>query len=113
MDTYGDDDGTEIEVELKKEHIDLGTFLEKRISEIYINLESAGDLSLEISTETKSQKYMLSNGYPDLHTLEFHPGKGLSGKFLDVDIKNLSGSTLSINEIEFLIDVLTRRAHNE
>jgi len=112
-DTYNDDDGTKIEVELKKESIDLGTFLEKRISEVFINLESAGDLSLEISTETKSQKYLLSNGFPNLHTLEFHPGKGLNGKFLDVSIKNLLGSTLKINEIELLIDILPRRAHND
>ena len=112
-DTYEDDDGTDIDVEIRKDKIDLGVFHEKRVSEVYLNLESSGDLTLELFADDKSQKYMLNNGYPDLHTLQFTPGKGLRGKFINFSIKNLRGSDLKLNEIEMLIDVLTRRAHNE
>lgn len=112
-DDYNDDDTTNIDIEIKKEKIDLGVFQEKRVSEVYLNLESDGDLSLEIFADSKSQKYMLSNGFPNLHTLQFIPGKGLKGKFIDFSIKNLRGSDLKLNEIEMLIDILNRRAHND
>lgn len=112
-DSYDNDDGTAIDCEIRKDHIDLDVFNEKIVSEVYLNLESSGDLSLEIFANSKSQKYMLNNGYPDLHTLQFIPGKGLKGKFIDFSIKNHRGSDLKLNEIEMLIDVLTRRAHND
>ena len=112
-DTYEDDDGTDIDVEIRKNKIDLGVFQEKRVEEVYLNLESSGDLSLELFADSKSQKYMLNNGYPDLHTLQFIPGKGLRGKFIDFSIKNHRGSDLKLNEIEMLINILTRRAHND
>lgn len=111
--SYDNDDGTNIALEIKKEHIDLGVFQEKRVSEVYFNLESDGDFSLELSADGKSQKYMVSNGFPNLHVLQFIPGKGLSGKLIDFDIKNHNGSDLKLNEIEMLIDILTRRAHND
>lgn len=110
---YDDDDGTNIDIEIKKERIDLGVFHDKRIVEIFMNLESSGDLSLELFAGSKSQNYMLENGFPDLHVLQFFPGKGLRGKFIDFVIKNHRGSDFKLNEIEMLIDVLSRRAFNE
>lgn len=110
---YKDDNGTDIDVTIGKEKIDLGTMLEKRIEKLYVNLESAGDLTLEIIADVKSQLYALTNGFPGLHVLPFTPGKGLKGKFLDWTLKNHRGSDITLNEIEFLIDVLSRRAHND
>jgi hypothetical protein len=110
---YDEDDTTNIDIEIKKQKIDLEVFQEKRVSEVYLNLESDGDMSLEIFADSKSQKYMLSNGFPNLHTLQFIPGKGLKGKFIDFSIKNLRGSDFKLNEIEMLIDILERRTHND
>ncbi len=108
-----DDEGVDISAEISKTRIGLGVSNEKKIVETYINLESAGDLLFQVDADSKSQTYLLSNGKPDLHTLYHAPGKGLVGRFLGWTIKNHNGSDLKINEIETLIDVLSRKAHND
>jgi len=112
-DDYNDDDGTNIDVEIRKNNIDLGVLLEKIVSEMYFNMESSGDLTLELFADTKSQFYFVSNGFPDLHTIQFTPGKGLKGKFISFSLKNHRGSDVKLNEVEMLMDVIPRRSHND
>jgi hypothetical protein len=108
---YGDkDNGVDIDMEIEKTGMDFGTALKKRVIDIFLELYSQGDFLFEMITEKGSQIYVENNGSPDLVTHRVKVGKGLTGRYLGFNIKNLRGRDFTLSQVSMLIDILSRRA---
>lgn len=109
---YGDDDnGEEIEMELEKTGMDFHSGFEKRPTDIYLGLYSQGDFKFEVIADDMSQLYMENcPASGSLRTFKIEPGKGIHGRYLGFNIKNLRGADLAITQVAMLVEILSRRA---
>ena len=109
---YGNDDnGEEIALEIEKTGMGFNSGQEKRPVGIFLNLYSDGDFSIEVIADQQSQLYLENNSSSKaLRTYKVEPGKGLKGRYLGFNIKNLKGSDLALTQVAMEVEVLSRRA---
>ena len=102
------DDGTAIDCSIELPKLDFGTSYLKRITDAYIGVNSDGDLSLTLTTETGPETYTLK-GTGQLETLKKDLAKGHEGRYWEPTISNVNGSLIEIDTIELLPQVLKQR----
>ena len=107
----GDDNGEMIDMEIEKYGMDFGSGLEKRPTDIRLGLYSQGDFQIEVIADQESQFY-LENCAPSsaLRTFKVEPGKGLDGRYLGFNIKNLGGVDMALTQVSMEVEILSRKA---
>lgn len=106
------DNGNIINASARLPLSDLGGSNSKRLSTAYVGYRSDGDLMFTVSADDGTEySYLLQNsGAPGVSGGRTKCGKGLEGRYFKVGIDNSNGSTMDINDIEMLFEVLTKKA---
>lgn len=107
-----DHGGIDIETEVEKTGIDLQTPMLKRAADVYLKFRSNGDLAFKMIADKKTSQRLLNNGIEGLRTQKIEPGRGIKGRHLGFNIKNVKGANIRLNELHFLAEILKRRAHD-
>lgn len=104
----GDGDGVAISSSVESGKIDFGSSTLKRMTDAYLGVTSDGNLKLTVTTETGAAEYTLTPS-TDLETVKANLARGHKGKYWSIKIENVAGSTMNIDSIELLPQMLSRR----
>lgn len=112
--TGEDDDGVEIEAYIRTGLLDLGTTALKQVIRAYLGYTSSGKLLLKTFTTDGGQKverwYELTERTADaIREARVKFGKGVKSRYWQFEIKSLEGSDFSIDQLQVLPLMLSRR----
>lgn len=101
------DAGTNIDCRFALPPLDFGTSKHKRLNTVYVGCDSAGKVKVaatvdEDNTVSVMTKYVGRNRRATIP-------KGLSGRFWSVQVENVNGNSLKVDEMELLPTVLRRK----
>lgn len=101
----GDTDaGTSINARVKTSKLDFGTMSHKRVSYGYIG--NAADIDVTLSVDGVQQGVYRSEHGAKRVKLP----RGAKGRYSEIEIANVNGNRLSINGVELIAEILSRRA---
>ena len=106
--TGSDDDGTAIDASIETGKFDFGSSMLKRLSDAYLSISSDGNLTLTVTTESGTTAYTLT-GTSNLETLKADLASGHEGRYWTIKVENVTGSTMELDSIELLPQILSRR----
>jgi len=104
-----DDDGSEIEAEIKKVGVDLETFHHKRITDAYIHLHSSGPYRVLSIVNGVQSDYPVTDVQSSLHSHKANLSRGARGSQIGFGYANDEGSDFILEEIAYLIEATSRR----
>ena len=82
----------------------------KRLPTVYLGVNTLGDIMLKVTANGASNYYTLTGTTGGaLHTGRLLLGKGVSARYWDFEITNVSGADFTLESIEFQPTALTRR----
>ena len=105
------DDGTAISCSVESGKLGFGgdiADLLKRATDAYVSVSSNGNLKLTITTATGPDEYILT-GTGSLEILKANLARGARGKYFQVKLENILGSTMDLDSMNLLIQILSRR----
>ena len=101
-------DGSDIEVLLELGKSDFGKIAFKRLTDSYLGVSSDGNLKLTVTTESGTESYTLSPS-TSLETVKSNLARGHKGRWWSIKVENVDGSSIELESIEVLIQLLSRR----
>lgn len=83
----------------------------KRCTGVYVGYRANGDMVLTLKTdgEAHPQRYVLQQHESGLTEQRVKTGKGVKSRYWQYELKNASGSDFSLDQIEFLFEMLSRK----
>ena len=84
----------------------------KRATDVYFTITSDGEYLFKMIADDLSHTYHIRNGYTGLRNEKVDLGKGLKGKWLGFRFENVRGSTITLNDLVLLVEILARRIRN-
>ena len=106
--TGSDDAGTVISSSIETGKFNFGSSMLKRLTDAYLGVSSDGNLTLTVTTESGTTAYTLT-GTSDLETVKANLARGHKGQYWAIKVENVSGSTMELDSIELLPQILSRR----
>ena len=100
-------DGADIDVLLELGKSDFGKIAFKRVTDSYLGVSSDGNLKLTVTTESGTASYTLSPS-TNLETVKSNLARGHKGRWWSVKVENIDGSSIELESIEVLIQLLSR-----
>lgn len=113
LDSGDDDNGIVITSFVEFATTDLGLANQKRIREAIVSMETSGTLQLDITADENSSITRYINADIDSQKQEgvvASVGRELKGRFFKVKISNTLGCDFSLDSIDLMIMLLTRKA---
>ena len=106
--TGADDAGTAIAASIETGKFDFGSSMLKRMTDAYLGVSSDGNLTLTVTTESGTTAYTLTPT-TTLETVKANLARGHKGKYWSIKVENVTGSTMELDSIELLPQILSRR----
>ena len=108
LDSGDTDAGTLISWNLRTGYLDLEQKLKKKLRQAWLSYKSDGNIILTvIQPDGQEFEYTLDGIYDDETGLRIKFGKGIRSKYVALDIKNVDGSTLTLDSIKLILDQYT------
>jgi len=104
------DNGVNIDCLLDVGKTDFQSPFLKRMTTAYLGLRSDGIVKLTVSTENGTNSYSITTTADKIMTNKINLGLGGMGRYWQFILENQNGSSLSVDGIEVLVDILSRRA---
>jgi hypothetical protein len=104
------DAGTAIETELSSHPWDMGSPMQKRITDVYMSMRADGTYILQLTTEDGNiWETEFTDTDWNMHNRKENTPRGKKGKYWTWSLKSKSGSKIELDSIEFVTDVLKAR----
>ena len=100
-------DGANIDVLLELGKSDFGKIASKRVTDSYLGVSSDGNLKLTVTTESGTESYILSPS-TSLETVKSNLARGHKGRWWSIKVENVDGSSIELESVEVLIQLLSR-----
>lgn len=95
------DNGVPIEWNVKTGYLDLEQKQKKKLVEAWVSYKTDGDISLNvIQPDGEEYEYILQGIDPTETGLRLKFGKGIRTKYVALNIKNIDGSTIDLDELK-------------
>jgi hypothetical protein len=105
LDTGTTDAGTLIDWNMKTGYLDLEQKLKKKLRQAWLSYKSDGDIILTvIQPDGDEYEYTLSGIYETETGLKLKFGKGIKSKYVALDIKNVDGSTMTLDVLKLHLE---------
>lgn len=110
----GDDDaGDTIDASIRSGFMDFGTAYTKRFENMYIGYVSTGALYTRLRVKDSkhaASTYLLQSREADApRTSRFEPGKGLYGRYWQVEIGNMNGAPFTVYDMDVDLAISNRK----
>jgi hypothetical protein len=110
LDTGTTDSGTLIPWNFRTGYLDMSYKADKRLRQAYLSYKTDGNLILTIvQPDGTSYEYSLEGIETTETELRVKFGKGLNSKYLALDISNIDGSSITLDNLELTLDKLETR----
>ena len=106
------DDDTNIDTIVKTSLDDFGDSRQKRGDSVHVGVDTAEDMEVFVSNE-EYLNYpckLMASGSVGLETRKYKMAKGLRGRYWSITIKNTEGSDFILDQIDMLINSLSRKS---
>lgn len=105
LDSGKTDDGTFIDWNFRSGFIDLEQKVKKKLKQAWISYKSDGDLLVTVVLPDGTEyEYELDEIYADETGLRVKFGKGISSKYVAVDVKNVDGADIVMDSMKIMMD---------
>jgi hypothetical protein len=99
------DDGTIIDWNFRTGYLDLEQRFKKKLKQVWFSYKSSGDIILTvIQPDGEEYEYSLEGIYITETGVRVKIGKGIRSKYVALDIKNVDGSTLTLDALKLHLD---------
>lgn len=107
--TGGTDNGVAIAADIRTGKLDFGGSYKKSVSDVFIEASSAGELALQVYTDTATFSYSLDNPSTFMTNRRGKIGKGTKTRRWQFGVTNAAGCDFTINNFSALVAILSRR----
>jgi hypothetical protein len=105
-----DDDGTDIDASFSPGINDFENAQLKRMGPVYLSFKGDGQCYLKITSDDGVQyEYLVESVGERTRTVKVKPGKGLKGRFFEIEIANIGGTDFEIQEMFLSVETLKRK----
>lgn len=110
LDSGDTDDGSLIEWNFRTGYLDLEQKMKKKITQAWMSYKSDGDLIVTI-VQPNGEEYEYPLGAVDVTESGIRAvfGKGIKSKYVAVDIKNVDGSSITLDVLRLQFDQFTKK----
>lgn len=109
LDSGADDAGVDIEWSFRTGYLDLHQRIKKALKQVWFSYKSDGDLMMTVHQPNgESYEYLLQGVEITDGGLRAKVGKGITSKYVALEVRNIDGSTISLDMMKLLFD-LTRK----
>lgn len=111
LDSAGTDNGAQIDAYFQFGNLDFSSEYLKRLESLYMAYRTSGDLNVVVHTdEGKSYTYVMKyDGVQTIKQRRVPIGKGLKGKYWQLRVENVKGSSFGIDTFNVLAHETVRR----
>lgn len=107
----GDHDrGVPLVAIVQKQGIDFNSNMIKRLSSIFMQLRSTGNLTIIVASENRTGTVVLYDGINQAHGSRVKTPKGVRGRNLSLTIMNNDGAWFEVSEMDLITEVLSVHA---
>ena len=103
------DHGEPIDSNIQKIGMSMNSTLLKRATDVYLRLRSDGDYSFKIVADGVERVQPVSDPLTGLHSKKVNLPKGLKGRRIGVGVASPTGSDITVENMELIVQELTRR----
>ena len=105
LDSGKTDDGTFINWNFRSGYIDLEQKVKKKLKQAWMSYKSDGDLIVTVVLPDGTEyEYELDEIYVDETGLRVKFGKGISSKYVAIDIRNVDGADVVLDSMKIMMD---------
>ncbi len=104
------DDGSNINAEVKTSLSDYNDSYQKRIHNVVLGIDTDDTMAVSINNEQyqDNKSDLVVSGQVGLGNYKYKANKGMKGRYWSVKVKNVSGADFSLDNIKAMVEILSR-----
>lgn len=104
------DDGSNINAEVKTSLLDYNDSHQKRIHNVVLGIDTDDTISVSVNNEQyqDSKCDLVVSNQTGLGNYKYKTNKGTKGRYWSVRVKNVSGADFSLDNIQAMVEILSR-----